>query len=29
MSTDRSHPPLSADEVRGLWLGLIGVLIFR
>ena len=24
----RSHPPLSADEVRGLWLGLIGVLIF-
>ena len=28
MSTDRPHPPLSADEVRGLWLGLIGVLIF-
>jgi drug/metabolite transporter (DMT)-like permease len=28
MSRVRSHPPLSADEVRGLWLGLIGVLIF-
>ena len=28
MSRVRSHPPLSADEVRGLWLGLIGVVIF-
>ena len=28
MKPDTAHPPLSADEVRGLWLGLLGVLIF-
>ena len=28
MSPGQLHQPLSTDEVRGLWLGLIGVLIF-